>query len=178
MREVAPPEFLGRIPLFELFTIRRMVSCMSHTQPRDLADRLALRDRGLRVTVGRLAVLDVLTDFPHSDAEQVHRILGERVSGGQTLQAVHNMLADLTEAGLLRRFVPARCSARYERRIGDNHHHAVCNGCGQIYDVDCVIGVAPCLAGPTPTGFVVETAEITFTGRCASCAALETQEGK
>jgi Fe2+ or Zn2+ uptake regulation protein len=128
-----------------------------------------LRARGLRVTRGRLAVLDVLDRMPHADADEVHRALA--ATGGQTsVQSVHNVLADLTAAGVVRRFEPARSPARYERRVGDNHHHAVCARCGRVDDVDCVVGEAPCMHADAPAGFEVQAAEVTFVGLCADCA--------
>lgn len=131
-----------------------------------------LRERGLRVTQGRLAVLDVLARMPHADAEAVHRALAE--SGrGTSVQSVHNVLGDLTGAGVLRRFEPERSPARYERRIDDNHHHAVCSSCGKVEDVDCVVGEAPCLHADAPPGFAVQTADVTFVGICADCAGAD-----
>jgi len=141
-----------------------------------LAQRVAhegmLRTRGLRVTRGRLAVLDVLAAQPHSDADAIHRgvaILEPSIS----VQSVHNVLGALHEAGVLRRFEPARSSARYELRVDDNHHHAVCSRCGRVEDVDCVTGEAPCLHAPAPAGFAVVQAEVTFWGLCADCAQSE-----
>jgi Fur family transcriptional regulator, stress-responsive regulator len=128
-----------------------------------------LREHGLRVTQGRLAVLDVLERMPHADAESVHRAL--EASGHDTsVQSVHNVLGDLTAAGLLRRFAPERSAARYERRVGDNHHHAVCVRCGRVEDVDCLVGDTPCLHADAPPGFTVEAAQVTFVGVCADCA--------
>lgn len=131
-------------------------------------DAELLRARGLRATAGRLAVLSVLHTYPHVDAESVRQHLGH---AAPSLQAVHNILADLHEAGVVRRFEPARSPARYERRVDDNHHHAVCTHCGHVTDVECTTGDAPCLHGPTPPGFAVATAEIIFWGVCADCAA-------
>lgn len=133
-----------------------------------ISDAALLREHGLRVTAGRLAVLSALGRSPHVDAETIRQRLGH---AAPSLQAVHNILADLTEAGLVRRFEPARSPARYERRVGDNHHHAVCRRCGEVFDVECVAGEAPCMSGPTPSGFAVETAELIFWGVCAACAA-------
>jgi len=132
-------------------------------------DAALLRARGLRVTQGRLAVLEVLDRLPHADADDVARALAD--SGADTsVQSVHNVLGDLTAAGLVRRFEPARSSARYERRVGDNHHHAVCASCGRVDDVDCVVGEAPCMHADAPAGFTVQAAEVTFVGLCADCA--------
>lgn len=128
-----------------------------------------LRDAGLRVTSGRVAVLDVLEEHPHSDAESVFRMLRER-HPGMSIQSVHNILGDLSGVGLLRRIEPAGSPARYERRTGDNHHHVVCSECGAIADVDCVVGEAPCLVPSDDSGFDVHTAEVIFWGRCANCA--------
>ncbi|WP_035253714.1 Fur family transcriptional regulator [Agrococcus lahaulensis] len=131
-----------------------------------------LRERGLRVTQGRLAVLDVLARMPHADAEAVHRALAD--SGrGTSVQSVHNVLGDLTGAGVLRRFEPERSPARYERRIDDNHHHAVCSRCGKVEDVDCVVGEAPCLHADAPPGFAVQSADVTFVGLCADCTGAD-----
>ncbi|MCR8671524.1 Fur family transcriptional regulator [Agrococcus sp. HG114] len=136
-------------------------------------DAELLRERGLRVTQGRLAVLDALARQPHADADAVHRALA--AAGHETsVQSVHNVLGDLTSAGVLRRFEPERSAARYERRIDDNHHHALCRVCGRVDDVDCVVGAAPCLHADAPPGFAVDTAEVTFVGVCADCAAAAT----
>ncbi|WP_344339848.1 Fur family transcriptional regulator [Agrococcus versicolor] len=131
-----------------------------------------LRTRGLRVTRGRLAVLDVLAAQPHADADAIHRAMAS-AEPSISLQSVHNVLAALHEAGVLRRFQPARSAARYELRVDDNHHHAVCSRCGRVEDVDCVTGEAPCLHAPAPAGFAVMQAEVTFWGLCAACAATE-----
>lgn len=132
-------------------------------------DEHLLREHGLRVTAPRLAVLRAVSEAPHSDADHLHRLL---VAAGSavTLQSVHNVLADLDRAGLIRRFEPARSAARFERRINDNHHHAVCTECGAIFDVDCIPMQAPCLQADLPSGFTAVTAEVTFMGRCASCS--------
>jgi len=88
---------------------------------------------------------------------------------GTSIQNVHNVLGDLTSAGILRRIEPAHSPALYERRVGDNHHHVVCTSCGAVADVDCVVGQAPCLHPSAAGGFVVATAEVTFWGLCPSC---------
>lgn len=133
------------------------------------ADRAALTDHGLRVTRTRLAVLKGLADNPHADAEHLHLALAQ---GGAkiSVQSVHNVLSDLHRVGLIRRFEPARSSARFERRIEDNHHHAVCERCGAVEDIDCVEAATPCLASRSSTGFAVHSAELTFWGLCAACA--------
>jgi Fe2+ or Zn2+ uptake regulation protein len=132
------------------------------------SDAELLRASGLRATAGRLAILAALDETPHADAERLRRGLGP---GTPSLQAVYNILADLHRAGLVRRFEPARSAARYERRVDDNHHHAVCSVCGKVVDVDCTVGVAPCLHGEVPAGFAVAAAEVIFWGVCDECAA-------
>lgn len=132
-------------------------------------DAALLREHGLRVTQGRLATLAVLEQLPHADAESVHAALTER-GHDTSVQSVHNVLGDLTAAGLLRRFEPERSPARYERRIDDNHHHAVCRSCGRVEDVDCVVGQAPCLHAEAPPGFTIQAADVTFVGLCADCS--------
>jgi Fur family ferric uptake transcriptional regulator len=106
--------------------------------------------------------------MPHTDAERVYRTVSD-VLPTTSIQSVHNILADLTTAGLIRRIEPAGSAALYERRIGDNHHHVVCSSCGAVGDVDCVTGVAPCLTPSDTGGFTVQTAEVTFWGLCPSC---------
>lgn len=127
-----------------------------------------LRGAGLRATSGRLAVLRVLETAPHSTAETVFELISGDLPGTSP-QAVYMVLNDLTRAGLTRRFEPAGSAARYERRIGDNHHHLVCDGCGRVQDVDCAIGAAPCLSPSGTDGFQVREAEVTFWGTCTDC---------
>ncbi|WP_449407030.1 Fur family transcriptional regulator [Microbacterium maritypicum] len=128
----------------------------------------ALRGAGLKATAGRVAVLEAMASMAHTDAERVYRAVSE-VLPTTSIQSVHNILADLTTAGLLRRIEPAGSAALYERRTGDNHHHVVCTHCGAIGDVDCVVGEAPCLTPSSAGGFTVQTAEVTFWGVCPSC---------
>ncbi|MEV4737025.1 MULTISPECIES: Fur family transcriptional regulator [unclassified Microbacterium] len=128
----------------------------------------ALRGAGLKATAGRVAVLEAMASMAHTDAERVFRAVSE-VLPTTSIQSVHNILADLTTAGLLRRIEPAGSAALYERRTGDNHHHVVCTQCGAIGDVDCVVGEAPCLTPSSAGGFTVQTAEVTFWGVCPSC---------
>lgn len=127
-----------------------------------------LRDAGLRVTAPRLAVLEVLEGRGHLDANEV--LHGVRRTLPQiSVQATYDVLHALTEAGLLNRIEPAGHPARYERRVGDNHHHVVCRSCGAIGDVDCAVGHAPCLVPSSTSGFVVEEAEVTYWGLCPTC---------
>ena len=132
-----------------------------------------LRGAGLRSTPGRLAVLEALTAEPHSDAESISRRLRSTLPA-ISVQSVHNVLGDLTRAGLLRRIEPAGSAALYERRVGDNHHHIVCIDCGIVSDVECLHGSVPCLTPSDTSGFVVSTAEVTFWGRCRACQLLTT----
>lgn len=139
--------------------------------PADLPS--ALRAVGLRVTRPRLAVLDVVHDHPHLDTEAVIRLVRGRL-GAVSHQAVYDVLRALTQAGLLRRIQPAGATARYEARVGDNHHHVVCRSCGAIADVDCAVGHAPCLTASESHGFVVEEAEVVYWGTCPDCATAPT----
>ena len=138
------------------------------------ADRL--RSAGLRVTSARLAILDAVRAGDHPGTEDIARSARERV-GHVTLQAVYEALNALAAAGLVRRIEPAGSPARYESRVGDNHHHIVCRGCAAVVDVDCVIGHAPCIEPAATAGFVIDEAEVTFWGLCASCQALASASG-
>jgi Fur family transcriptional regulator, stress-responsive regulator len=128
----------------------------------------ALRDAGLRVTSGRLALLAALEERPHSDAETLHGMLVAQAVP-TSIQSVHNMLAALAASGLLRRIERAGSSARFDLRASDNHHHLICTSCGDMVDVDCVSGSAPCLHPADAAGFTIEAADVTFWGLCASC---------
>ncbi|RMI03320.1 Fur family transcriptional regulator [Cellulomonas triticagri] len=130
-----------------------------------------LREQGLRVTAPRLAVLDAVAAVPHADADAVLRHARAALPT-VSVQAVYDVLHALTDAGILRRIEPAGHPARYERRVGDNHHHVVCRTCGAVDDVDCAVGEAPCLTPSSTSGFTVETAEVTYWGLCPSCRDL------
>lgn len=127
-----------------------------------------LRDRGLRVTRQRLAVLDVVAAHPHQPAEAVHTAVTEQLPE-ITVQSVYTVLHDLTAKELVRRFDPPGSPARYETRTHDNHHHAICSVCGRIEDVDCVHGEAPCLEAPSGLGMKVDVADVVFRGVCDGC---------
>lgn len=133
----------------------------------------ALRDSGLRVTKQRVAVIHALAEAPHSGADAV--LSRVRADVGQvSTQAVYDVLHTLTDRGLVRRIQPAGSSARYELRVGDNHHHVVCRGCGAVSDIDCAAGSAPCLdpsgLDRSAPGFVVDEAEVTYWGVCPTCS--------
>ena len=131
---------------------------------------MQLRESGLRVTRQRVAVLSVLHNHPHTDTDTVIRRVRE-VAGDVSHQAVYDVLRALTDAGLVRRIQPTGSVARYEVRVGDNHHHVVCRSCGAIADVDCAVGHAPCLTPSDHHGFVIDEAEVTYWGVCPTCAA-------
>jgi Fur family ferric uptake transcriptional regulator len=134
-------------------------------------DREALlRRRGLRVTAQRLAVLRAVSARPHSAADDICDAVRAEI-GAISRQAVYDALAALTESGLLRRIQPAGASARYEDRVGDNHHHLVCRVCGAMVDVDCAVGDAPCLTALDDLGYEVDEAEVVYWGRCPECVA-------
>ena len=129
---------------------------------------MRLHSAGLRPTAIRLAVLDVLDAMPHAG---VHDIVAavQRELGTASRQAVYGALDQLRDADLVRRIEPAGSPARYELRVGDNHHHAVCRRCGSATDVDCAVGEAPCLEPSQTHGFALDEAEVTFWGLCPRC---------
>jgi Fur family ferric uptake transcriptional regulator len=127
-----------------------------------------LRSHGLKVTAQRLAVLRTLDDSPHATADTV--AAGVRTDiGAISRQAVYDALGVLVDAGLVRRIQPAGSLARYERRVGDNHHHLVCRFCGTTVDVDCAVGDTPCLTASDDAGFEIDEAEVVYWGRCPAC---------
>jgi Fur family transcriptional regulator, stress-responsive regulator len=128
-----------------------------------------LREAGLRVTRPRVAVLDAVRQHPHADTESI--IAAVRADLGEVShQAVYDVLRALTTAGLIRRIQPSGTYARYEARVGDNHHHVICRSCGVIADVDCATGEAPCLTASNDHGFRIDEAEVIYWGLCPSCS--------
>jgi Fur family transcriptional regulator, stress-responsive regulator len=128
-----------------------------------------LRDRGLRATTTRVAVLRAVGELDgHPDTDTIAGRVRDTL-GTISTQAVYDGLHAMTRAGLLRRIEPAGSPARYETRVGDNHHHVVCRSCGAAQDVDCVVGDSPCLAPSETHGFAVDEAEVTFWGVCPAC---------
>ncbi len=161
------PVFLTRI-----FTDSRERSILrSVPNPSDF-DRM-LREAALRVTRPRVAVLSAVHDHPHADTDSIIRAVRADL-GDVSHQAVYDVLRALTAAGLLRRLQPSGSVARYESRVGDNHHHVVCRSCGVIADVDCAVGDAPCLTASDPQGFTIDEAEVTYWGVCPDCMAAPT----
>jgi Fur family transcriptional regulator, stress-responsive regulator len=129
-----------------------------------------LRAASLRVTASRLGVLATLGADAHLPVDVIVRGARERL-GSLSVQAVYDILDVFLAAGIVRRIEPAGSPARFELRVGDNHHHLVCRSCGTVRDVDCVIGTAPCLEPADDHGFAVDEAEVTFWGVCAACRA-------
>jgi Fur family transcriptional regulator, stress-responsive regulator len=128
----------------------------------------SLREAGLRVTQQRVAVLDAVRRLPHADTDSL--ITAVRAETGEiSHQAVYDVLKVLTEAHLVRKIQPLGQVARYEGRVGDNHHHAVCRSCGAITDVDCAVGDTPCLSASDSNGFVIDEAEVIYWGTCPDC---------
>jgi Fur family transcriptional regulator, stress-responsive regulator len=128
-----------------------------------------LRGSGLRVTRPRIAVLHAVHDHPHADTESIIGAVRADL-GDVSHQAVYDVLRALTTAGLVRRIQPSGSVARYEARVGDNHHHLICRSCGVIIDVDCAVGTTPCLTAADEHGFSVDEAEVIYWGTCPTCS--------
>lgn len=139
-----------------------------HTTEADF--ELLLRGADLRVTKPRLAVLRAVGRHPHADTGSLLAAVRTEVPA-VSHQAVYDVLGALTDSGLVRRIQPAGSTARYELRVGDNHHHVVCRSCGTVADVDCAVGHRPCLDASDDHGFVIDEAEVTYWGLCPACAA-------
>jgi Fur family transcriptional regulator, stress-responsive regulator len=129
-----------------------------------------LRTRGIQVTAQRLAVLRAVAGEPHITAERVAEIVRREI-GTISLQSVYDALNLLATDGVLRRIQPAGSPARFECRVGDNHHHLICRRCGLIVDVDCAVGRAPCLIAADDKGYQIEQAEVAYWGQCPECVA-------
>lgn len=130
-----------------------------------------LRGAALRVTGPRIAVLSAVHHHPHADTDTIRGVARAQL-GAVSLQAVYDVLRALTDAGLVRRIRPPGSVARYEARVGDNHHHVVCRFCGAIGDVDCAVGRTPCLTPSGDAGYDIVEAEVVYWGRCRACVAV------
>ena len=128
-----------------------------------------LRGAALRVTRPRVAVLTAVYEHPHADTDWIIGVVREDL-GEVSHQAVYDVLRALTAAGLVRRIEPSGSVARYESRVGDNHHHVVCRLCGAIEDVDCAVGDTPCLTASDDNGFAIDEAEVVYWGLCPTCS--------
>ena len=135
-----------------------------------------LRTADLRVTRPRIAVMEAVHAHPHADTDTIFSAVRLGLPD-VSRQAVYDVLNALTAAGLVRRIQPSGLVARYESRVGDNHHHVVCRSCGVIADVDCAVGDTPCL---TPSdgenvldGFVLDEAEVIYWGLCPDCSSTD-----
>jgi Fur family ferric uptake transcriptional regulator len=135
-----------------------------------------LRRHGLQVTAQRLAVLRAVAGRPHSTADDIYTVVLAGI-GAISRQAVYDALGVLTDKGLLRRIQPAGSPARYEDRVGDNHHHLICRACSRMVDVDCAVGEVPCLTAADDAGYEVDEAEVIYWGRCPRCVAAASVEG-
>ena len=140
---------------------------MSAPQTPATADEL--RGAGLRVTAGRVALLETVRNGDHLGIEAIASGVRDRV-GHISLQAVYEALHALTAAGLVRRIEPAGSTPRFEGRVGDNHHHVVCRSCGAVADVDCAVGEAPCLTASDDHGFSIDEADVVYWGLCPGCS--------
>ena len=129
-----------------------------------------LRQRGIQVTAQRLAVLRAVSAHPHVTADAVAETVRTEI-GAISLQSVYDALSVLVAEGLLRRIQPAGSPARFEDRVGDNHHHLICRVCGEMIDIDCALGSAPCLVAGDDNGYEIDEAEVVYWGRCPDCLA-------
>jgi Fur family transcriptional regulator, stress-responsive regulator len=146
----------------------RLADGVTPAAPEEQQHHQVLRRAGLRVTAQRVAVLDAVRRLPHADTDSL--ITAVRAETGDiSHQAVYDVLKVLTEARLVRKIQPLGQVARYEGRVGDNHHHAVCRSCGTIADVDCAVGDTPCLTASASNGFVIDEAEVIYWGTCPDC---------
>jgi Fur family transcriptional regulator, stress-responsive regulator len=135
--------------------------------PTDDIEQLLRRNR-VQVTAQRLAIMRTVTERPHATADEITDAV-RRVIGAISRQAVYDALGVLVDKQLLRRIQPAGSAARYEARVGDNHHHLICRTCNRTYDIDCAVGAVPCLTAADDHGFVIDEAEVIYWGVCPPC---------
>ena len=131
-----------------------------------------LREHGVQVTAQRLAIMRSVAAHPHATADDLADDV-RSVIGTISRQAVYDTLGVLVDKQLIRRIQPAGSAARYEDRVGDNHHHLICRGCTTMFDIDCATGEVPCLTADDDHGFEIDEAEVIYWGRCPTCRKLE-----
>ena len=134
----------------------------------DDALKQQLRQHGMQVTAQRLATMRAVAAHPHATADELTDDV-RSVIGAISRQAVYDTLAALVDKRLVRRIQPPGSAARYEDRVGDNHHHLICRACGTVIDVDCAVGAAPCLSVSDAHGFSIDEAEVIYWGHCPPC---------
>ncbi len=139
-----------------------MVRLMTET-----AEQL-LRSHGVQVTAQRIAIMQAVGEHPHATADEIAEAARENI-GSVSRQAVYDSLGALVDKNLLRRIQPNGSAARYEDRVGDNHHHLVCRSCDLMFDIDCAVGDTPCLVADDDHGFVIDEAEVVYWGFCPTC---------
>ena len=136
-----------------------------------------LRQQGFKVTAQRLAVLRAVKGRPHLTADDVVELVSADI-GVVSRRAVYDAVGVLADIGLLRRIQPSGSAARYEDRVGDNHHHLICRSCSQMVDVDCAVGAKPCLTAADDAGYDIDEAEVIYWGRCPACQAQQHRQSK
>lgn len=132
-----------------------------------------LRQHGVQVTAQRLAVMRAVAALPHATADELADE-ARTIIGSISRQAVYDALGMLAEKNLIRRIQPAGSAARYEDRVGDNHHHLICRTCGTTFDVNCAVGEVPCLTADDDHGFEIDEAEVIYWGLCSLCRSKPT----
>ncbi len=138
--------------------------------PRSIDAARLLREHGVQVTAQRLAVLRAVSSRPHGTVGDIAHVVRSEI-GAISRQAVYDALGMLADKGLIRRIQPAGSPARFEDRVDDNHHHLICRTCGRMVDVDCAVGVAPCLTAADDSDYEIDEAEVVYWGRCPECLA-------
>ena len=133
-----------------------------------------LRQHGLQVTAQRIAVIRAVSACPHGTVDDVAEAVHSDI-GAISRQAVYDSVGMLAEKGLIRRIQPAGSPARYEDRVGDNHHHLICRTCNRMVDVDCAVGYTPCLTAADDSGYEIDEAEVIYWGRCPECFAADSE---
>jgi Fe2+ or Zn2+ uptake regulation protein len=151
--------------MFGVVQVMSYPSAAMDSAPKDL-----FRQHGIHVTAQRLAVYRAVSGYPHASADAIAEVVRAEI-GAISLQSVYDALGLLVAEGLVRRIQPSGSPARFEARVGDNHHHLICRNCGRVVDVDCAVGAAPCLTAADDQGFEIDEAEVAYWGRCPECVA-------
>lgn len=126
-----------------------------------------LRKAGLKVTLPRLKILEILEAYPqrHMSAEDVYKHLLD-VEAEIGLATVYRVLTQFEAAGLVRRHNFEGGSAVFELDDGGHHDHIICQQCGRVEEFMDAQIEARQEAAAAAHGFSVADHSLVIYGNC------------
>lgn len=135
-----------------------------------------LKEKGLKVTVQRVLVLQTLSRHPdqHLTAEEIYELVkAEYQEIG--LATVYRTIQLLSELNIIDRihfddgFARYEIGTRNQKKAKHHHHHLLCLQCGRVisFEEDLLEGLEEKIR--ESTGFVVSDHEVKLYGCCKEC---------